>query len=58
MANATKMQPTQAPPEKSNLTERVEVFSDWHRGKQAVALCLHYVRCLRDRVRMRKRQLQ
>ena len=56
MANATNMQTTQTPPEKSSLAERVEVFSDWHRAKRAVSLCLRYVRCLRDRVRMGKRQ--
>ena len=33
MANATNMQTTQTPPEKSSLAERVEVFSDWHRAK-------------------------
>ena len=56
MATATNMQTTQAPPEKSSLVERVKCFSDWHRAKRAVALCLCYVRCLRDRVHMRKRQ--
>lgn len=56
MANATNMPTTQTPPEKSSLAERVEIFSDWHRAKRAVALCLLYVRCLRDRVRMGKRQ--
>ena len=55
MATATNMQTTQAPPEKSSLAGRVEVFSDWHCAKRAVALCLRYVRCPRG-VRMRKRQ--
>ena len=34
--------------EMSNLADRVERFSDWYRAKQAVALCLRYIRYLRD----------
>ena len=34
--------------EVSNLADRVEHFSDWYRAKQAVALCLQYIRYLRD----------
>ncbi|KAK3724979.1 hypothetical protein QZH41_017459, partial [Actinostola sp. cb2023] len=35
----------------ATLAERVRYFSDWYRAKRAVALCLLYVKRLRDRVR-------
>ena len=38
----------------AGLTERLEYFSRWYRAKRAVALCLLYVRLLRDRVRRRQ----
>ena len=33
----------------ASLTERLERFSDWHRAKRAVALCLRYMDVLRGR---------
>ena len=40
--------------EKTNLAERVKYFSNWYRAKRAVALCLRYVKSLRDRVRKKQ----
>ena len=37
-------------PEVSNLAYRVKRFSDWYRENRAVAICLRYIRYLRDRV--------
>ena len=36
--------------EKTKLAEGVKYFSNWYRAKRAVALCLRYVKSLRDRV--------
>lgn len=38
----------------SSLAERVEYFSDWHRAKRSVALCMRYVKRLRERVNKTK----
>ena len=44
------MATVQAATEKLTLAERVEYFSDWYRARRAVAICLRYVRILKDRV--------
>ena len=51
MATTVQMQTVQAHSKNLNLADRVEYFSDWYRAKRAVALCLRYFRCLKDRVR-------
>ena len=40
---------------KTNLAERVKYFSNWYRAKRSVALCLRYVKSLRDRVHRKQR---
>ena len=45
----------QAVPVKFDLAERVKYFSNWYRAKRAVALCLRYLQCLRDRVHKKQR---
>ena len=37
-----------------SLASRLEYFSDYHRAKKAVALCLLYIRKLKERVKSRK----
>ena len=34
----------------SNLLERLEYYSDWHRAKRAVALCCRYIGILKSRI--------
>ena len=46
---------TAAKEEYASLTQRLEYFSNWYRAKRAVAICLLYIRALRDKV-MRKKQ--
>ena len=48
MANIRNMVNVRYNSEMSNLADRVERLSDWYRAKQAVALCLQYIRYLRD----------
>ena len=55
LANPNPMEITQPPPEKLRVAKRLEYFSNCHYDKQAVALWLHFLRCLRDFVRMLKR---
>ncbi|KAK3745254.1 hypothetical protein QZH41_010888, partial [Actinostola sp. cb2023] len=43
--------------ERASLERRLEYFSDWYRAKRAIALCLRYVKLLKDRVQER-RQLE
>ena len=40
--------------EKTSLCGRVKYFSDWYRGKRAIALCTRYVRSLRARVQKKQ----
>ena len=54
MVTTATMQTAQTHSEKLSLAERIEYFSDWYRSKRAVALCLRYIRCLRDRVRKKQ----
>ena len=48
MANIQNMVNVRYNSEISNLADREERFSDWYQAKQAVALCLRYIRYLRD----------
>ncbi|KAK3737868.1 hypothetical protein QZH41_019749, partial [Actinostola sp. cb2023] len=43
--------------ERASLERRLEYFSDWYRVKRAIALCIRYVKLLKDRVQER-RQLE
>ncbi|KAK3751570.1 hypothetical protein QZH41_007533 [Actinostola sp. cb2023] len=43
--------------ERASLERRLEYFSDWYRAKRAIALCIRYVKLLKDRVQER-RQLE
>ena len=48
------MATTQIDSEKTSHCERVKYFSDWHRVKQAIALCTRYIRSLRARVQKKQ----
>lgn len=39
---------------KPSIIERLQQFSDWHRAKKAVALCIRYVKILKERVEKRR----
>ena len=43
---------------KDDLPERLEYFSSWFRAKKSIALCMRYIRCLRERVRHKLTQSQ
>ena len=49
MKKTTVLHATAKPPDYADLPTSLQYFSDWHRARKAVALCLRYIRKLKDR---------